>query len=51
VQQDLFGNAVTTTEKKEITEENEAAPVQAEKNISNTNNEYICADTPEKDCH
>ena len=36
VQQDLFGNAVTTTEKKEITEENEAASVQAEKNISNT---------------
>ena len=39
---------MTTTEKKEITEENEAASVQAEKNISNTPHQYICADTPEK---
>lgn len=49
VQQDLFGNAVTTNvEKKELPEENEPAPVQAEKNISNTTHLYICADTAEK---
>ncbi len=48
VQQDLFGNAVNAPEKKEIAEENEPAPVHAEKNISNTKHEYICADTPEK---
>ena len=48
VQQDLFGQAVNTVEKKEIPEENEPAPLQAEKNISNTVHHYICADTPEK---
>jgi len=48
VQQDLFGNAVTPVEKKELPEENESVPIHAEKNISNTTHEYICADTPEK---
>jgi DNA polymerase I len=48
VQQDLFGNAVNTVEKKETVEESESVPVHAEKNISNTKHLYICADTPEK---
>jgi DNA polymerase I len=46
VQQDLFGNAVATPIQKE--EEPEAQPVRAEKNITNTKHEYICADTEEK---
>ncbi|HEY2349861.1 MAG TPA: DNA polymerase I, partial [Puia sp.] len=48
VQQDLFGNAVNTVEKKETVEETESLPVHAEKNISNTKHLYICADTAEK---
>jgi DNA polymerase I len=47
VQQDLFGNAVSALPAKEI-EEVEPAPVRAEKNISNTVHQYICADTAEK---
>ncbi len=47
VQQDLFGNAVTAVPPKEE-ETPEAAPLSAEKNISNTPHNYICADTPEK---
>jgi DNA polymerase I len=47
VQQDLFGNAVVSVSPKE--EEIPAtAPLTAEKNISNTPHQYICADTPEK---
>ncbi|HSZ34640.1 MAG TPA: DNA polymerase I [Puia sp.] len=47
VQQDLFGNAV---ESKVSTEVEEPEPVQshADKNISNTKHNYICADTAEK---
>ena len=48
VQQDLFGNAVTAKSKRKNPEENEPAPVHAEKNISNTPHLYICADTAEK---
>ncbi len=47
VQQDLFGNAVASPAIKEK-EETEVAPVTAEKNISNTEHRYICADTAEK---
>ncbi len=47
VQQDLFGNAVTAPAAAEP-EEQEAAPVPADKNISNTAHHYICADTAEK---
>jgi DNA polymerase I len=47
VQQDLFGNAVDSPVAKE-TEEPELAPVTAEKNITNTIHNYICADTAEK---
>jgi DNA polymerase I len=47
VQQDLFGNAVETPLS---TKQEEPEPVlsQADKNISNTNHNYICADTAEK---
>ncbi len=47
VQQDLFGNAVATPTSPE-TEEKESVTVHAEKNISNTKHNYICADTVEK---
>ncbi len=47
VQQDLFGNAVATPTIVEA-EETTAATVQAEKNISNTKHNYVCADTVEK---
>ncbi len=47
VQQDLFGNAVAAPTSTE-TEETESVTVHAEKNISNTKHNYICADTVEK---
>jgi DNA polymerase-1 len=47
VQQDLFGNAVASPDSEEA-DENETAPAQAEKNITNTPHQYFCADTPEK---
>jgi DNA polymerase-1 len=47
VQQDLFGNAVSSPIVKE-TEEPQAGPMLAEKNITNTAHRYICADTAEK---
>jgi DNA polymerase I len=47
VQQDLFGNAVTTPVTKQ-TEESEPAPIQAEKNITNTKHQYTCADSEAK---
>jgi DNA polymerase-1 len=47
VQQDLFGNAVESPAAKE-TEESEPVSVHAEKNITNTDHRYTCADTPEK---
>jgi len=47
VQQDLFGNSVAAPVSKE-TSESEPAPVPAEKNITNTNHNYICADSAEK---
>ncbi len=47
VQQDLFGNAVETKVNTEV-EEPEPAQSHADKNISNTKHNYICADTVEK---
>jgi DNA polymerase I len=47
VQQDLFGNAVESTVSTEV-EEAEPAQSHADKNISNTKHNYICADTVEK---
>jgi len=47
VQQDLFGNAVAAPAGKEP-EEPEPEITRAEKNITNTNHQYICADTAEK---
>ncbi len=47
VQQDLFGNAVESTVSTEV-EEPEPAQSHADKNISNTKHNYICADTAEK---
>ena len=47
VQQDLFGNAVTSTP-EEKAEEPLAESVHAEKNITNTPHQYSCADTEEK---
>jgi len=47
VQQDLFGQPVAAATEKE-TEETEQAVVHAEKNITNTKHQYICADTAEK---
>jgi DNA polymerase I len=47
VQQDLFGNAVESPVTIEI-EESEPALSTAEKNISNTKHNYVCADTVEK---
>jgi DNA polymerase I len=47
VQQDLFGNAVSSHVIEEP-EESDNTPVQAEKNITNTKHNYICADTVEK---
>jgi len=47
VQQDLFGNAVAAPVAIEP-EDQEAAPVRADKNISNTAHNYICADNAEK---
>ena len=47
VQQDLFGNAVAAPVAIEP-EDQEAAPVRADKNISNTAHNYICADSAEK---
>ncbi len=49
VQQDLFGNAVAITGQPKKPEETETpAQVHAEKNITNTAHQYICADTDEK---
>jgi DNA polymerase-1 len=47
VQQDLFGNVVETPSSKEI-EEPETTVVHAEKNITNTTHNYICADSDQK---
>jgi DNA polymerase I len=47
VQQDLFGQPVAAPAVKEP-EETEPAEVHAEKNITNTKHDYICADTAEK---
>jgi DNA polymerase I len=47
VQQDLFGNAVNIPTSPEA-EETESVTVYAEKNISNTKHNYVCADTVEK---
>ncbi len=47
VQQDLFGNAVTPPASQE-TEETESIAARAEKNISNTKHNYVCADTVDK---
>ncbi len=47
VQQDLFGNAVETPAVKE-NEASEPASAHAEKNITNTVHNYICADSNEK---
>jgi DNA polymerase-1 len=47
VQQDLFGNAVGSPVIEEP-EEHDNTPVHAEKNITNTKHNYICADTVEK---
>ena len=48
VQQDLFGNVVAVPAGKEVEESEPVEPVRAEKNITNTKHEYICADTEEK---
>jgi DNA polymerase-1 len=48
VQQDLFGNAVAAPPPKAEPEESEAAPVLADRNITNTAHRYICAETEEK---
>ncbi len=47
VQQDLFGNAVTPTAAVEA-EEPASAVTHADRNISNTKHNYICADSVEK---
>jgi len=47
VQQDLFGNAVAIQPAKEA-EEPTPATIHAEKNITNTEHRYICADSEEK---
>jgi DNA polymerase I len=47
IQQDLFGNAVSSPVSKEAVE-TETAPVLADRNISNTVHLYISADTAEK---
>ncbi len=51
VQQDLFGNAVDTTEKKEVTEENEPEPRPAEKNISIHRTSISARILRKNDCH
>ncbi len=47
VQQDLFGNAAGSPVIEEP-EESDKTPVLADKNITNTKHNYICADTVEK---
>jgi DNA polymerase I len=48
VQQDLFGNAVPPAEVKTISDSEQTELKHAEKNITNTEHNYICADNAEK---